>query len=193
MNPYQILGISESSSEEEIKKAYRKLSAKYHPDQNKSPGAEKKFKEVQEAYQYLKENDHITETLEEIEAMVDRIRGRRRVHRGPAEGSDQVDIRLVPVSGNTPEKEAIKKQTEALVKEVLREILSELNNEEKFIIRMRFPLSEDEEPKDLSEIAKILGTSTKAVDSRLRRIFAKVKEKMLRHGLSIDDFVDVWA
>ncbi|MGI6734947.1 MAG: Chaperone protein DnaJ [Tenericutes bacterium ADurb.Bin239] len=50
---YEVLGIKKSASKDEIKSAYRKLAKKYHPDVNKTEGAEEQFKEVQEAYDIL--------------------------------------------------------------------------------------------------------------------------------------------
>lgn len=50
---YEILGVSKGASEREIKSAYRKLAVKWHPDKNKSQEAERRFKEINEAYEVL--------------------------------------------------------------------------------------------------------------------------------------------
>jgi molecular chaperone DnaJ len=50
---YQVLGISRDANDEEIKRAFRKLAFQYHPDRNREPGAEEKFKGINEAYQVL--------------------------------------------------------------------------------------------------------------------------------------------
>jgi molecular chaperone DnaJ len=50
---YEVLGVSKTATDEEIKRAFRKLAKQYHPDVNKDPGAEEKFKEIGEAYAIL--------------------------------------------------------------------------------------------------------------------------------------------
>ena len=140
---------------------------------------------VEEAYEYLKEKHHITETFEEIEITLERIRG-RKTGLIPVDSIEKPEL----ATGDDPENELTKKQGNELAKNALNQILSELSNEEKFIIRMRFPLSEDEEPKGIPEIARILGLTEKAVDGRIRRILAKCKEMVLRNGLSITDLIE---
>src|SRR4051795_11941494 len=50
---YKVLGVDRKGSQEDIKKAYRKLARQYHPDTNKDAGAEERFKQISEAYDTL--------------------------------------------------------------------------------------------------------------------------------------------
>ena len=54
---YEVLGVTKATGKDEIKSAYRKLALQYHPDRNKSAGAEEKFKEISEAYAVLSDDE----------------------------------------------------------------------------------------------------------------------------------------
>src|SRR5919202_218998 len=54
---YEVLGVSRSASDEDIKKAYRRLALQFHPDRNKAPEATQRFKEATEAYQVLSDSE----------------------------------------------------------------------------------------------------------------------------------------
>lgn len=54
---YEVLGVSRNATKEELRSAYRKLAHKYHPDVSKAPEAETRFKEINEAYQVLNDDD----------------------------------------------------------------------------------------------------------------------------------------
>lgn len=57
---YEVLGVSKNASKDEIKDSYRKLAMQYHPDRNKAPDAEEKFKEISEAYAVLSDDEKRT-------------------------------------------------------------------------------------------------------------------------------------
>ncbi|MFW5895400.1 MAG: DnaJ domain-containing protein [archaeon] len=59
MDPYKTLGVSREASEKEIKRTYRKLAKKYHPDVNDDPKTTKKFKKVTKAYKMITGNESI--------------------------------------------------------------------------------------------------------------------------------------
>lgn len=66
---YETLGVSENATAEEIKKSYRKLARKYHPDINKDESAVDKFKEINAAYEVLSDNDKKTQYDQHGDAM----------------------------------------------------------------------------------------------------------------------------
>ena len=80
---YEILGVSRDASKEELKRAYRRLARKYHPDVNKEAGSEERFKEVSRAYEILSEP--------ETRARYDRF-GEAGVAGGAGAGFDYGDI-----------------------------------------------------------------------------------------------------
>jgi curved DNA-binding protein len=89
---YSILGVSRSASPEEVQRAYRKLARTYHPDVNKDPAAEERFKEISEAYDVLSDPatrakyDRFGSTFRQVPDGVDAEAWARAQH-GPRRGS----------------------------------------------------------------------------------------------------------
>ena len=81
---YEILGVSKSSTSDEIKKAYRKIAMKYHPDKNPDDqSAEEKFKEAAEAYSVLSDSQK--------KQQYDQF-GHAGVNNGPGAGFSNMDV-----------------------------------------------------------------------------------------------------
>lgn len=89
---YEVLGVSKNATESEIKKAYRKLAMKFHPDVNKDPGAEDKFKEINEAYEVLSDQQK-RQTYDQFgHAGMDGMFGGQGGYQGFSDFSDLNDI-----------------------------------------------------------------------------------------------------
>ena len=82
---YKVLGVDKKASQEDIKKAYRKLARQYHPDTNKDAGAEERFKEISEAYDVLGDADKRKKYDRggHVRRREQSLRGRRRRRRRP--------------------------------------------------------------------------------------------------------------
>src|SRR3954452_9505762 len=103
---YDALGVSRTASTEEIQRAYHKLARQYHPDVNRDPGAEERFKEISEAYSVLSDPDtrrrydrfgpdfrQVPEGYEDY-VSTGRTAGRRSAGRAPGGGRVWVDSNI---------------------------------------------------------------------------------------------------
>jgi RNA polymerase sigma factor (sigma-70 family) len=149
-------------------------------------------------YEELKSQDNFNYTEEEFAAIVDRIRGSRSkvTHANPSENNlflqrgiqDPESGELIVVdSKNNPEKKIIRSQKQEKLKEVLDLIVSQLNGEERLILRLRFSIQRDESPKDINSIARLLGVSKKAAYKKISRTLKKCRRILIQRGLKIND------
>ncbi|XP_064086077.1 dnaJ homolog subfamily B member 4-like [Macrobrachium nipponense] len=82
MDYYKILGISQDASMEDIKRAYRKMALRYHPDKNKSSDAEERFKAISQAYEILSD-------VKKRECYDQHVKGKMEDEEVPKEGNNK--------------------------------------------------------------------------------------------------------
>jgi len=137
-------------------------------------------------------------TMKDVETVVEKIKGKGKPAGGHAllENGQSVKagIRnmetgevIVPDSRKNPEELVIEAQREEKLKEIINGVVSQLSGEERLILRMRFPVSGEEEPKDIDRISKLLGISKKAVYNRISRILKKCRDMMANNGVNVND------
>ena len=142
----------------------------------------------------------IGESEDDLRILLDQIGGRNiAAYAGatdwPYQGrevlvDDEVEF-IVPDPARSAEELMIGNQREQQREQAMADMLDGLSGEECLMLRLRYPATEDEEPRSVREIAILLGQTEKAVDNRLRRILLRCRETLLSRGLSLDDLISV--
>lgn len=153
---------------------------------------------LQDAHAHLTLAHGISENEDELRELLDKVRGREELL--PCPGMDwpyhgrevtvdgEIEL-VVPDPAKSVEGVMIDAQRDRQREQALSELLNGLSGEERYLLRLRFPATDEEAPRSMREIATLLGTSEKAADNRLRRILIRCRETLLKQGLSLDDLV----
>lgn len=140
----------------------------------------------------------IGESEDELREMLHHIRGKDSIThavttRWPYQGrevlvDDEVEV-IVPDPAKGADEQLIDNQREQKRKQITGALVGELSGEERFLLRLRFPATENESSKTICEIAALTGQTEKTVDNRLRRILMRCRETLLSRGHSLDDLI----
>lgn len=150
----------------------------------------------------LQENHGFTGTLDELETMVRKIKGKNPGPHlpgasQPLNGSSAVkngtaindDEYVVPDTKSDPQVILMETQRKRKIHEVIRTIITGLNGEERLLLRMRFPTGEDEKPKSVEQVSKVLGITQKAVYKRIDRLLKKCRNTLDREGVTVNELL----
>lgn len=158
---------------------------------------------LHEAQSHLEITHGIQEPLERLQEMLERMRGRENRQMALcADGEsawlapgrmtmvdDVVEVVVVDPRRNA-EAALISGQKRFRAKRAVAGLIAELDGQERFMLRLRFPADDGEQPHSNREIGRLQGLSEKSVDARIRRLLIRFREELLRQGLSLDDLID---
>jgi RNA polymerase sigma factor (sigma-70 family) len=147
-------------------------------------------------YPELKSREKISASLEELEALLDKIKGKKAsfayagdnnpVVRNGASVNEEGEY-IIPDRSHDPQELLIQEQKNQKRTEVIRDIISRFNGEERMILRMRFPADTGEKQGKIDRIASVLGISEKAVYKRIARILKKCRARLDQAGVTSDE------
>lgn len=153
-----------------------------------------------DAHGHLVLSHGISDSEDELREMMHHIRGRDGATHSvttswPHQGrevlvNDDVEV-IVPDPAKGADERLIDNQREQKREQIISTLMEGLSGEERFILRLRFPTTENESNKSIREIAALTGQTEKSVDNRLRRILMRCRETLLSGGLSLDDLICV--
>lgn len=153
---------------------------------------------LDEIYPGLKSTEGISQSLEELETIAEKIKGKKGslpfpngdnpVVKNGAIVNEDGDY-IIPDKKNDPEELLIEEQRKQKLGEVVKDIIAQLNGEERIILRMRFPASDEEKTGKVEQISTVLGISEKAVYKRIARILKKCKNLLDQKGVAVNDLL----
>jgi RNA polymerase sigma factor (sigma-70 family) len=153
-----------------------------------------------DAHGHLVLSHGIGESEDELREMLQHIRGKDGITNSGTSGwpyqgrealvDDEVEV-IIPDPAKGADEQLIDNMREQKRDQIIGALMEGLSGEERFILRLRFPATENEAVKSIHEIAALTGQTEKAVDNRLRRILMRCRETLLGRGLSLDDLICV--
>lgn len=153
-----------------------------------------------DSHGHLVASHGIGESENELQVMLQYIRGKDGVAHPSTAGwphmgrevvvDNEVEI-VIPDTAKGVDEQLIDHQKEQKSEQIIGTLMEGLSGEERFMLRLRFPVAETESQKSIREIAALTGQSEKSVDNRLRRILMRCREILLSRGLSLDDLIRV--
>lgn len=154
---------------------------------------------LQDVFNELRDNRKFPGSLEELEAKVLKIKGKNPggIDWGDCNHSSVIkngtsidgDEYVIPDTKSDPQVIFMEKQRHQEIDNIIQAIISRLTGEEKMLLHMRFPFTEDEKPKSVEQIAAVLAITPKAVYKRLTRLMKKCKEHLDQQGVTVNELL----